>query len=287
MKCASSFASRLGLRSPSFYTFVVHADVTGKVNAGGREWPFLHALGRPALPPRVRIGGREFAIERFVKHDFFAATGFYTDTATGQRVVVKIARTESLLGVPMRWLGYLICRRELGFYRRLADLPCVPTVIGPIGKTGFAHTYVAGRPLERGVAVPDGFFDELLATINTLAARGMAVVDTQKPENILLGDDGRPHLIDFQISYDTRWLVGLWPARVLLRVFVNADRYHVLKHKLRLRPDLMTDADRRVVQNRTWPVRLHRTLTRPYFVLRRRLFAHLRAAGRLMPEGSK
>ena len=263
------------------------ANVTGTVASGGREWPFLHALGRPALPPRVSAGGRELVIEQFVKHDFYAATGFYRDAVTGERAVVKLARTEPLLGLPMSWLGGLICRREVGFYRRLADLPCVPALLGRVGRTGFAHAYVAGRPLENGVAVPDAFFAELFAIIDTLAARGIAVVDTHKPENILLGDDGHPHLIDFQISYDTRWLFGLWPARVLLRVFVNSDRYHVLKHKLRLRPDQTTDAERAAVQKRTWPNRLHRWLSRPYILIRRRLFAHLRAAGRFMPEGSK
>ena len=38
--------------------------------------------------------------------------------------------------------------------------------------------------------------------------RNVAYVDTNKPENILLGDDGRPYLIDFQISWDLDSLLG-------------------------------------------------------------------------------
>ncbi|MBC7785021.1 MAG: hypothetical protein H7144_14375 [Burkholderiales bacterium] len=264
-------------------------DVTGQVSADQQRGKlyFLHALGRAALPEMVAIDGRVFRVTTFIKHDFFAATGFYRCEQTGQKGVLKMARTEPFLGLPTKWLGRLINERELRFYRRLSDLPNVPAVIGRVGETGFMHAYVEGRPVEKGMAVPDGFFAELLGLIDTFYLRGIALVDTNKPENILLGDDGRPHLIDFQISFDVHNLGGIWPATALLRAFRRTDVYHILKHKNRLRPDQMTDAERRIVERRSLAVRLHRTLTKPYFIVRRRLFAYLRDRGRLMPEGSK
>ncbi|HEX8325310.1 MAG TPA: hypothetical protein VF595_15520 [Tepidisphaeraceae bacterium] len=267
----------------------MQCDATGRLasSPGRRAWYFMHALGRAALPDEVTVADRRFRATEFIKHDFFAATGFYTDVATGDRVVLKMSRTEPFLGLPMRWLGRLISERELRFYHRLADLPNVPAVIGRVGRTGLVHAYVAGQPLKKGVSVPDGFFAELNDLITTMAARGIAIVDTNKPENILLGHDGRPYLIDFQISFDVKDLFGLWPAGPLLRLFTRTDRYHVRKHKSRLRPDLMTPEEIQAVSTPMWPIRLHRRLTRPYFIIRRRLFAHLRATGRLMPEGSK
>lgn len=247
----------------------------------------MHALGRRALPEQIVSNGQTFRAVQFIKHDFFAATGFYQNVETLELVVAKLSRTKSLLGLPMAWLGRLICERELHFYRKLADLPNVPAVVGRVGRTGFVHAYVPGRPLEKGMAVPDGFFDEMCGLIDTLAARGIAIVDTNKPENILLGEDGHPHLVDFQISYDARSLWNLWPAGALLRMFQRTDKYHVLKHKSRLRPDLTTPEELAIVTRRPWPIRLHRRLSRPYSILRRRLFKHLRATGRLMPEGSK
>ena len=83
-------------------------------------------------------------------------------------------------------------------YRRLGDLPNVPEMLGLVGETGFLHAFVEGRPLEKGKPVPDGFFAELEALLREVHKRGIAYVDTNKPQNILLGDDGRPHLIDFQ-----------------------------------------------------------------------------------------
>jgi hypothetical protein len=264
-------------------------DVTGKVERSQQRGKlfFMHALGRDALPETIEIDGRTWRATTFIKHDFFAATGFYRCDETGEKSVVKIARTEPFLGLPCKWMGRLIDGRERRFYGKLADLPNVPRVIGRVGETGFMHAYVEGRPLQKDRPVPDGFFDELMQLIDVLCARGIAVVDTNKPENILLGDDGRPHLIDFQISYDVYDLGNVWPAGAILRMFRDADRYHVLKHKKRLRPDLLTDAERQIVERRSWPVRLHRTLTKPYFLIRRRLFAWLRDRGKLMPEGSK
>ncbi len=268
---------------------VMSEAVTGKLDDAQERGKlfFMHALGRNALPDKILIDGKTWVAATFIKHDFFAATGFYRCEETGEKSVVKIARTEPFLGLPMKWLGRLIDGRERRFYRKLADLPNVPTVIGRVGDTGFMHAYVEGRPLEKNKPVPDAFFAELLRLIDVLYVRGIAVVDTNKPENILLGNDGRPHLIDFQISFDVNDLGGIWPGTAILRQFRKTDVYHVLKHKKRLRPDQLTDAERQIVETRSWPVRLHRTLTKPYFIVRRRLFAWLREKGMLMPEGSK
>ena len=212
-----------------------------------------------------------------MKHDFVAATGFYEDRA-GNRVVLKIGRTASLFGFPMRWMGRFLCQREVRFYRKLEDLPNVPKVVGFVGDTGFVHEYVRGRPLAAGKDVPAGFFDQCHDLIAELHRRGIAYVDTNKPENILLGDDGRPHLIDFQIS---------WDRRFLLRYFQREDIYHLLKHKRRLALHELTPEELARVTKRSLPIRLHRAIFKPYFMTRRWLFHQLRSSGRLMPEGSK
>ena len=67
----------------------------------------------------------------------------------------------------------------------------------------------------------------------------------------------------------------MWPVQWLLRRFQQADRYHTLKHKRRLRPDLLTDDERRVVEQLSIWIRLHRVLTRPLTNLRRRTLKRL------------
>jgi hypothetical protein len=237
----------------------------------------LRALGKRGLPEQVQINGAIWRLERTVKHDFWAATGFYLDQHRN-RAVLKMGRDEPFAGLPLAWVGRFLCRRELRFYRRLADVPNVPALLGTVGRNGFLHAYVPGRPLDRDKPVPDAFFDELQQLMLALHARGIAYVDANKPQNILLGEDGRPHLIDFQISWDSRWL---------LRRLQQADLYHVLKHKRRMRPDQMSADDWERSKQPGVLIELHRRIVAPYRRLRKRLFKRLRESGRLLPVGSK
>lgn len=242
-----------------------------------RIWHWMRALGRNPLPDSFEIDNITYRLVESVKHDFVAATGFYED-ASGRRVVLKIGRTAALFGLPMRWMGRFLCRREMRFYRRLQDLPNVPRLVGVVGDTGFVHDYVPGHPLAAGREVPSGFFDQCRELLDELHRRGIAYVDTNKPENILLGDDGRPHLIDFQIS---------WDSKFMLKRMQREDLYHILKHKKKLRRDELTPEELQRLTHKSFLIRLHRIVFKPYFVIRRRLFKRLRATGRLLPEGSK
>jgi hypothetical protein len=243
----------------------------------------MRALGKRDLPATISIGGVIYRHARTIKHDFFAATGFY-DNDAGQRVVLKIGRIADYCGIPLIGLGRWLCGRELRFYRQLADLPNIPRLMGTLGSTGFVHAFVPGKPLARNLQVPDGFFAALQRLLSEVHQRRIAYVDTNKSPNIIVGDDGRPYLIDFQISWDLHEMGGWALNRFWLRHFQREDCYHILKHKRRLRPDELTDAEREIARRRSLLIRLHRLITKPYFRLRRTTFKRLRETGRLMPE---
>jgi len=250
-----------------------HTDAK-KPSQRGHRW--LYALPTPDLPARVTCHGQHYSLLEIFKHDFFAATGLYSGPS-GQ-VVLKLGRTNPLATVPATWLGAFLARRERKLYELTQDLPGIPRYIGPVGETGFLHEFIPGHPLGRREVVSDTFFDELAALLSELHRRHVAYVDLNKRENILVGDDGRPYLIDFQISL---WLppVGwrrLRPVRWFLTRFQHADVYHMLKHKRRLRPDLLTaDEARRLERLSVW-IRLHRRVSRPFTNLRRRTLKRLR-----------
>src|SRR5205809_7631292 len=84
----------------------------------------MRALGERDLPESFDIGGTTYRREREIKHDFFAATGFYqTEREPRERVVLKMSRSADFCGLPLIWLGRWLCRREMRFYRKLADVP--------------------------------------------------------------------------------------------------------------------------------------------------------------------
>lgn len=240
------------------------------------------------MPARVRCAGRGFEHVRTFKHDFFAATGLYRDAASGELAVLKLNRRADAFTIPLGWIGRLLASREHHFYAALQDLPSVPRLIGRVGPHGLLHAYVPGRPLGRDDQVNDAFFDQLADALAEIHRRGMAYVDLNKRQNILLGDDGRAYLIDFQISLHlppSRWgrLPGL---RWALGRFQQADRYHMLKHKRRLRPDLLSDAERSVLERLSIWIRLHRAIARPLTRVRRRALQRLARSEQVEVAGS-
>lgn len=229
------------------------------------------------MPPFVICGGERFEHVETFKHDFFAATGLYRG-AGGRLAVLKLGRQSDLASIPMRWLGRFLTGRESAIYTLLSDTPGVPRLIGTIQDgTGFLHEFVPGHALERDERVGDSFFDELFGLLRRLHDMHIAYVDLNKRQNVLVGDDGRPYLIDFQISLHlppVGWR-GIGPLRWLLARFQQADWYHAHKHKRRLRPDLLTPAERALVENLSVWIRLHRLVARPLTNLRRKLLRRL------------
>jgi len=256
---------------------IAHVNAPAKVSARPRHG-WLYALPGGCLPEVIECqGGRYQRVETF-KHDFFAATGLYR--GPDGLIVVKLGRTNPLFcGLPLRWIGRFLARHEIRIYRLLHDLPGVPQYIGPVGETGFAHAFVPGHPLGRREPVSDTFFDELGRLLAAVHARQIAYVDLNKRQNILVGDDGRPYLIDFQIALHlprAGWRGGSAAQWVLGR-FQRADRYHLLKHKRRLRPDLLTPDERAEVERLSVWIRLHRLVARPLTHVRRAILRRLKA----------
>jgi hypothetical protein len=116
------------------------------------------------------------------------------------------------------------------------------------------------------------FFPMLEALLRRVHQRGIAYVDLHKRENILVGEDGRPYLIDFQISLQ---LPLRGPVGALLRLLQRCDTYHLAKHLRRgkLEQGIRSAAPRDA--GRPWIIRLHRRIAVPLRTSRRALLVWL------------
>lgn len=241
--------------------------------AAAPSW--LKALGSAGPPATVRLRDGTYGLVEVLKHDFFAATALYD--GPGGRVVVKFGRRQSLFGLPLGWVGRWLCEHERGAYRLLADVPGVPRVLEADAPDLLAHEYIPGGPLDPARPPPDTFFPALERLVAAIHARGMAYVDLEKRSNIIMDEQGRPWLVDFQISWC--WPGRYWartpPARWLLSQLQRGDRYHLLKHWRRLRPDQLTAEQLEASRRRPWAVGGHTRLTRPLTLLRRWLLRRL------------
>jgi len=255
---------------------------------------WLRALGVSEMPAAIDLADGRYQHARTFKHDFFAATGLYEGPSG--KVVLKLGRTVSLLGLPMAWLGQWAADHEADMYRLAEGVAGVPRCLGRVGRTGFVHAFVEGHPLQRHERVSDEFFDQLRAILDELHARGMAYVDLEKRENILVGAEGRPWLIDFQISYPgpqldeqihRRYGPGALHRLVprALRAYLLArlqagDHYHLLKHQRRHRPDTLTPEEVAASYRVSKAIQLHRRLMRPLTLLRRSILKQLTGRSR-------
>lgn len=233
--------------------------------------PSLTALGRRTLPPRLTVGGEEYGLRRVFKNDFFAITALYERGAS--RVVLKVHRQASFLLIPFGWLGRLLAARECGAFERLHDIDGVPKLIDRWGPTGVVREYIEGHPLARGERVADDFYPRLHALLDEMHEHGMAYVDLEKCENVLVGEDGRPYLFDFQICWHVPrcWGGELWPLRRLRKWLQAGDRYHLVKLQRRTRPDQLSAEAFAASYRRPWYVRGHRFITWPFTWCRRHI----------------
>jgi hypothetical protein len=242
----------------------------------------LRALGNADPPLRVQIGGICCQRRDVLKHDSWAATAVYA-ADDGRQFICKFNRQQSLLGLPMRWLGRFLARRETYFLRALGDLPNVPNSAGEVVvedqalPNAVARHYIAGHPLAVKERVGDEFFPRLKALLAQLHLRGIAYVDLHKRENVIVGDDGQPYLIDFQISQalgSRLPLVGGLMA-MLMHILQRSDCYHLDKMHWRSRPDQFPPGGWDIGAQRPWWIRIYRLVGVPLRTCRRWMLVRL------------
>jgi len=231
----------------------------------------FQALGAASPPGTVVMDGAEWRLDTTFKHDFLSAVGLYR--CGDDAITCKFYRQASFFGVPLAWLGRVLAAYEATVMRQVCDLEGVPAFRGHPRRTAVAREFVPGKPLLRNTAVGDDFFPALLRLLDHIHQRGIAYVDLEKGPNILVGEDGKPYLIDFQVAfYVPEKLLGQTElCRLFRRWLQRADDYHALKHYRRSRPDQLTPRQLAASRRRPGPVWLGNVIIAPWKGLRRRI----------------
>ncbi|MFM8706213.1 MAG: hypothetical protein ACKOHG_20600 [Planctomycetia bacterium] len=242
--------------------------------------PLFRALGPDEPPAEVEIDGEPFRCIEVLKLDSWAASGIYASPT--RRTRCKFNRRQRVAVVPMGWLGRLLAAREQSFHDRLHGIAGIPVSLGPVRLDGrvlpnaIARAFIDGHALEEREWVDDAFFPRLRRLLAEVHRRDVAHVDLHKRENILVADDGRPFLIDFQISFALPRFPLIGPLlRPLLTVLQRSDDYHLLKHQIKHRPDQSSLGMRDLEQLRPWWIRAHRSIAVPFRTCRRQLLVWL------------
>ncbi|MCP4328141.1 MAG: hypothetical protein GY791_06870 [Alphaproteobacteria bacterium] len=232
-------------------------------------------MQKPSYPEQITIGGRAYRVDRVLHDDFFSINVLYVEPGGG-RQILKLSDFRMIGGFLFRPMAAWMSRREYRIYGKLEGVVGVPTLGPRCGDRGYFHDFVPGKPLDRlapDETVPDDFFDRLVDTYKEMHLRGIAHVDSNKRSNLILGNDGRPYVIDFQVALDRGNGRTLRRRREsLFLALARSDIYHVYKLKARLRPDLMRPEEwalaDRPRQNRIYD----RIFGGPYRTLKRMIY---------------
>jgi predicted Ser/Thr protein kinase len=152
----------------------------------------------------------------------------------GERLVVKDFAPRGPL--VRATVGRLVAAREARAYRQLDGHPAVPRFRGWIDPLAFAVEYRPGHRMSRKLAgaVPADFLPRLDEALVEMHRRGVAHLDLRHRSNVLVGEDGRPVLIDFGSAFC--FAPGSLGARWLLPLLARVDRGALAKWERKLGP---------------------------------------------------
>jgi tRNA A-37 threonylcarbamoyl transferase component Bud32 len=160
----------------------------------------------------------------------------------GDRAVLKDFSDKSW---PVRLLGRRQVIREVRALRRLHGINGIPKCYGEAGTCGILMEPIDGERITRWCrrkrAEAGPMFERLRELVGQIHARGVAHIDLRKRDNILITEDGRPCIIDFNASFcfDPAGL----GARFLFPILRRIDESALLKWKSRLAPELLTEEE--------------------------------------------
>ncbi len=143
-------------------------------------------------------------------------------------------------------VGRFLVWREAKAYRKLKGTEGVPAWYRVVDGIALVVQEIPGRSLEnleREMKLPEAFFDELKELVTRFHMRGLAHCDLKRAANTLLGDDGRPYIVDWAASIsETEFRFP--PLRLIYRRFLLDDQMAVIKLKLRHSPETVSLEER-------------------------------------------
>ena len=198
--------------------------------------------------------------EKILKRDVFGEIRL-TSVADGPVVIRDAGRAPWW----SRWLARRLLLREARALAALEGIDGVPALLHQ-ERDELRRSYINGAPLHIARPRDAAWFSDAKKLLRQLHRAGVCHNDLAKEPNLLVCNDGRPAIIDFQLA----WYAG-YRSR-LFRIAAYEDVRHLLKHKRSYRPDLLTERERHILANPSPISRLFRGTIKPvYLFVTRRL----------------
>lgn len=191
---------------------------------------------------------------KLLKKDIFGAN-FLVETAAGPIV----RRDASEAATAVRWLARRLLAREARALLALVGTDGVPQLIS-VSANRLERDYIVGVPMQEGKPGKIEYFHAAASLLRNLHRRGVVHNDLAKEPNLLVGQDGKPAIIDFQLAWSVK------SRGRLFRVLAREDIRHLLKHKRTYCPQNLTMREKRILARPALISRIFMATIKPVYL---------------------
>jgi RIO-like serine/threonine protein kinase len=150
-------------------------------------------------------------------------------------------------------IGRFLVWREKKAYERLKGLKGVPILYRAIDGLALVIEAIPGNNIEAMETVAklsDNFFEDLRVLVDNIHERGLAHCDLKRAPNIILGDDGKPYIVDWAASISKREF-GFFPLYLIYEMFIQDDLNAIIKIRLKHHPENVTPEEKNQYAHRS------------------------------------
>jgi RIO-like serine/threonine protein kinase len=149
-------------------------------------------------------------------------------------------------------IGRFLVWREKKAYERLKGVRGIPTFYRVIDGLALVIEEIPGKNIESMETVanlPDTFFEDLRLLVEAIHERGLAHCDLKRAPNIILGDDGKPYILDWAASISKKEF-GFFPLNLIYERFIQDDLNAIIKIRLKHHPEEVSPEEKNRYTNR-------------------------------------
>lgn len=169
----------------------------------------------------------------------------------GKRAVVKDFSVNGFLY--RNTAGRFLVWREKKAYERLEGIKGVPVFYRAVDGLALIIEEIPGKRLwevHKTTGIPEGFYSELRSLLKGIHGAGLAHCDLKRAPNIIMGEDGRPYIVDWTTSISINAL-RVYPLSLIFKRFVRDDLDAIIKLKLKYSPEKVSQEEKDAFMNRS------------------------------------
>ena len=143
-------------------------------------------------------------------------------------------------------IGRLLIWRENKAYSRLKGLEGVPALYRTISGLALVIEAIPGKSvesLEVVAGLSEKFFRDLRVLVEKVHRLGQAHCDLKRAPNIILGDDGKPYIVDWAASISKREF-RFFPLSIIYKMFLQDDLNAIIKIRLKHCPEKVSPQEK-------------------------------------------